>query len=65
MPVGRIRERLNNHVSVSGRDMGLQLLGRAGGPPFGAILNFRVADPSRVFEGSEGLFFRSVRRPIS
>ena len=29
-----------------------------GGPPFETVLNFRVADPSRFFEGSEGLVFR-------
>jgi hypothetical protein len=29
----------------------------AGGPPFETVLVFRVAAPSRVFEGAEGLAF--------
>ena len=33
---------------------------RAGGAAFEAGLNFRVADPSRFFEGSEGWLFLGV-----
>ena len=37
----------------------------ARGTPFRLVLNFRVADPSRFFEGSEGLVSCSDGRRIS